>query len=34
MLAQAKVEGAVAALSKPIDRDALLSAVEDAIGSA
>ena len=30
-LAQAKVEGAFAALSKPIDRDELLSVVEQAV---
>lgn len=34
MLAQAKVEGAVAALNKPIDRDELLAAVEQALPDA
>ena len=31
MLAEAKVQGAVAALSKPVDRDELLAAVEAAL---
>ena len=34
ILAQAKVEGAFAALSKPIDRDELLEAVENALADA
>ncbi len=34
LLARAKAEGACAALSKPIDRDVLLSAVGDALPSA